>query len=82
MSSSFPDLNWARQALLKDGTAEVLDCNANLYKFETHEQSKFWLLEDEFISYENMDAEDEREHEISLSKIHPPTSGSFYVKST
>ncbi|MDN3381194.1 hypothetical protein QL995_00700 [Pseudoalteromonas sp. APC 3358] len=82
MSCSFPDLNWARQALLEDGTAEVLDCDGNLHKFETHEQSKFWLLEDEFISYENMDVEDEREYEISLSKIHPPKSNVFYVKNT
>lgn len=88
MYSSLPDLNWARQTIYSNGKVEVFDCDGKYHIFETYEESKFWLLEDEYTSFELIDSEDEKELGIVKNRIQPPTANNdtelltlMYVKS-
>lgn len=74
MCSSLPDLNWARLRAYESGTSEVLDMDGKTQRFKTQEEATYWLLEDEFISLNNLDKEDEIEYCINLSKLKPPAA--------
>jgi hypothetical protein len=72
MESSFPNLNWARLQVFASGASEVFDMDGARHHFESELDAKYWLLEDEFRLLSSLDAEDEEEGEIDLSKIYPP----------
>ncbi|NEQ35011.1 MAG: hypothetical protein F6K40_01255 [Okeania sp. SIO3I5] len=42
------------------------------YKFDSQEEARWFLLEDDYCSFENLDAEDEEELGIPLSSIQIP----------
>ena len=72
MYSSFPDLNWARLRTFSSGASEVSDCDEKTHHFVSRENALNWLLEDEFVAYEKLGAEDEAEYGITISEIAPP----------
>ncbi|MBB6522967.1 hypothetical protein [Pseudoteredinibacter isoporae] len=74
MSSSFPDLNWARLRVTSYGEAEVLDMDGVLHRFSSPNAAKEWLLEDEFVSYSSLDGEDEMEYGINLAELVLPSA--------
>ena len=72
MYSSLPDQNWARLRVFASGSAEAFDCDVRTTRFESEEEARLWLAEDEFLALEGFDAEDEAEFGIRLSEITPP----------
>ena len=55
MTSSFPDLNWAKQTICNNGEVEITDCDGSINKFNSVEESVNCLLEDEFTEYQKLD---------------------------
>ncbi|MBD2677083.1 MULTISPECIES: hypothetical protein [Nostoc] len=89
MSSSFPNLNWARLRTYDDLSAEILDCDGSKYTFSNEEEARYFLMEDEFTQFESLDREDEQEIGISLSLVDIPKGKNereliekMYVKQT
>ncbi len=76
MYCSFPSLNWARLRVFVNGMAEVLDMDGSTHKFEEAQNARNWLLEDEYVSYDFLDTEDEKEYGIDLSQIKVPNASS------
>jgi len=74
MYCSFPNLNWARLREFCNGVVEILDMDGSTHKFEDAQVARNWLLEDEYISYTALDAEDEQEYGIYLSQIKVPNA--------
>lgn len=70
-----PDcLTWARLRVFNDGTADSCFCkHCKLYGFENHDYARYFLSEDEYTCFNNMDEEDQEEYGIELVKIQPPT---------
>ncbi|OKH40375.1 hypothetical protein NIES2119_01760 [[Phormidium ambiguum] IAM M-71] len=87
MYCCFPNLRWARLQVYSDGFAEVLDSDGSKFKFPHQEKAQYFLLEDEYISFENLDLEDEQDLSITLDSIEIPSGktdeeliGKMYVK--
>ena len=72
MSGDFPDLHWSRLQIYNDNTAEVLQIDGKRYKFDSEEEARWFLLEDDYSSFENLDAEDEEELGMTISSIQIP----------
>jgi hypothetical protein len=69
-----PALTWARLRVFDDGTSDASwEEGGTLYGFDSQEYAGLFLAEDEYIRFDRMDAEDEREHGLRLSDIAPPT---------
>ncbi len=88
MSSSFPNLNWARLRLIND-KYKVYDMDGKYHYFSTEAEAKAWLAEDEFVSLEGIDLQDAVEYDIDLEWLVPPKASSelelkelMYVKKT
>ena len=73
MSAHFPDLYWSRLQIYDDNTAEILAGDGKRYKFDSEEEARWFLLEDDYFSFENLDAEDEEELGIPISLIQIPS---------
>lgn len=89
MPGDYPDLHWSRLQVYDDDTAEVLLPDGERYKFDNEEEARWFLLEDDYSSFENLDAEDEEELGMSISSIQIPSGESddeiikkMYVKRT
>ncbi len=87
MYCCFPNLRWARLQVYTDTSAEVLDSDGSKFKFQNQEQAQYFLLEDEYISFEKIDQEDEQDLGITLDSIEIPSGktyeeliGKMYVK--
>ena len=66
-------LSWARLRVFDDGTADsAFDPQETLYGFESRNYAGHILAEDEYVCFNRMDAEDEREYGIVLAEIEPP----------
>lgn len=66
-----PDLG--RLRIFDDGTADsTFGPREKLYGFESRDYAGYFLSEDEFVCFNRMDAEDEREYGIVLAEIRPP----------
>jgi len=76
MYCSFPCLNWARLRVYSDGHADVLDMDGHLLTFPEHEDAKNHLLEDEYITIENLDSEDYAARKLSGEQLTPPSAES------
>jgi hypothetical protein len=68
----YPDLHWSRLQVYDDNTAEVLQPDGRRYKFDNEEEARWFLLEDDYSSFENLDAEDEEELGMPISSIEIP----------
>ncbi|MGA9380505.1 MAG: hypothetical protein WBV73_17210 [Phormidium sp.] len=62
MYCCFPNLRWTRLQVYSDRSTEVLDSDGSKFKFPNQEEAQYFLLEDEYISFENLDLEDEEEY--------------------
>jgi len=72
MSCSFPNLNWARQTINEDQSAEIFDCDGKYHQFEDIGSSDLWLQEDEYILLEELDWEDEKDLGTDQGNIQTP----------
>lgn len=72
MYCSYPDLHWARLRVYDDGSAQTFHFDLSKYNFLNEEEAVFFLTEDEYTAFDNLDAEDEQEIGISLSSIDLP----------
>jgi hypothetical protein len=55
----YPDLFWARLRIFSDGKADVLFQDGNkLFGFDNEEYAGYFVSEDEFGKFENLDEED------------------------
>ncbi|MGB3511450.1 MAG: hypothetical protein WBA93_19880 [Microcoleaceae cyanobacterium] len=89
MSTDFPYLHWSRLQVYDDNTAEVLQPDGRRYKFDNEEEARWFLLEDDYSSLDNLDEEDEEELGMPISSIQIPSGNSddeiikkMYVKRT
>ncbi|WP_299948904.1 hypothetical protein [uncultured Microbulbifer sp.] len=48
--------------------------DGHLHRFKSLYEAQEWLLEDEFVSFASLDVDDEKEYEITLSKIVTPSA--------
>ena len=72
-SCVLPELTWGRLRVFDDGTADsCFEEGGRLYGSEDRRYASYILTEDEYIRFETMDSEDEKEHGISLAGITPP----------
>lgn len=63
--SEYPNLYWARLRKFSNGKVDVLFQDENKsYGFESEEYAGYFLSEDEFITFENMDEEDRNDLQI------------------
>ena len=76
MSCSFPSLNWARLRVYSDSHADIFDMDGRLLTFPTLEQAKNHLLEDEYVSLDNLDLEDYAELRMADGQLTPPLATS------
>jgi len=69
-----PALTWARLRAFDDGTGDACwDAGGTLYGFDSRDYAGHFLAEDEYIRFDGMNHDDEREHGLRLSEIAPPT---------
>jgi len=87
MTSSLPNLNWARLRIYKSGKLEIFDMDGKTHKFTSKSNAINWLLEDEYTEFDKLDTQDEKEYGIIKSSIIPPSAvnannfqGLMYVK--
>ena len=76
MSGDYPDLHWSRLRVYDTSDSnpvEVLQADGGRYNFENEEEARFFLLEDDYSSFESLDEEDEEELGISISLIQFPS---------
>ncbi|MEQ1831010.1 MAG: hypothetical protein ABL921_34000 [Pirellula sp.] len=76
MSCSFPSLNWARLRVYSDTHADIFDMDGHLLTFPTLEQAREHLLEDEYVSLDNLDLEDCGELRIEAGQLTPQSAAS------
>jgi len=63
--SFYPELYWARLRTFSNGKADLLfQAENKAYGFENKEYAEYFLSEDEFTSFENLDDEDKKDLEI------------------
>lgn len=63
--NEYPDLYWARLRTFSNGKADVLfQDESNSYGFDNEEFAGYFISEDEFIRFENIDEEDKNDLEI------------------
>jgi hypothetical protein len=68
-----PQLTWARLRVFHDGTADACWTEGGkLYGFDSSECAGFFLLEDEYVRFNGLDEEDEKEFGIRLEDIIMP----------
>lgn len=72
MSSSFPDLNWARLRVYGSGVADIYDMDGRLWEFGSEEQARNWLSEDEYTPFPDLDESDAQDLGRPLESIQPP----------
>ncbi|MBP0029242.1 hypothetical protein [Roseofilum sp. Guam] len=75
-TGGFPDLHWARIQVFGDNTAEVLDMDGSRYQFDNEQEAIYFLLEDDYGSFNTLDEEDEQELGIPISSIQVPSGDS------
>lgn len=73
MYCCFPNLRWTRLQVYSDSSAEVLDSDGSKLKFQNEEEAQYFLLEDEYTPFQNLDQEDEQELGITLDSIEIPS---------
>ena len=76
MDCSFPSLNWARLRVYAKGNADVLDMDGRLLVFDTQEDARKHLLEDEYISMEYMTDDYYTKIGMRREQLIPPYSRS------
>lgn len=76
LPGNYPDLYWSRLQVYNDDTAEVLESDGGRYKFDNEEEARWFLLEDDYSSFDSLDAEDEEELGMSISLIDIPSGDS------
>jgi hypothetical protein len=68
-----PELRWGRLRVFTDGTAgSCFEESGKLYGFENKIYAAYILSEDEYIRFETMDKEDEKEYGIQIAGITLP----------
>jgi hypothetical protein len=66
-------LTWARLRVFDDGSADAtFGPREKLHGFENRDYASYILSEDEFVCFNLMDTEDEREYGVRLAGIKPP----------
>ena len=68
----YPDLHWSRLRVYNDNSADVLEADGGIYKFQNEEEARLFLFEDDYTSFDSLDEEDEKEIGVSISSIQPP----------
>lgn len=70
--SALPDLLWACLRVYKNGAAEVLDLDGNTHEFDSEQDARLWLLEDEYSSLANLIKDGDVE-----PSVQPPEAATF-----
>jgi hypothetical protein len=52
--SALPDLHWARLRVFEDGASEVFDLDGKTHRFETEDEARHWLSEDEYSALDTL----------------------------
>jgi len=76
MQSSFPALNWARLRCRADGSADVFDMDGRTQVFSSHRDAELHLLEDEFVRFARLNADDFRDLGLERHELKPPSAAS------
>jgi len=72
-SCDLPGLRWGRLRVFNDGTADsCFEEGGKLYGFENRNYASYILSEDEYVRFETIDLEDEKEYGIHLAEITLP----------
>ena len=77
MYCDLPDLNWACLRIYEDKSAQVFDSDGSLFDFENQEDAISFLSEDEFISFEDLDQNHEKDFGIFIGNIKPPQGKTY-----
>jgi hypothetical protein len=72
MDCDFPDLNWARIRVFQDEVAEVFDMDGRTTRFATFEEAYYFLREDEYVRFDELDDEEAQALRRPLHTIAPP----------
>jgi hypothetical protein len=68
-----PELRWGRLRVFNDGTADSCFGEGDkLYGFENRSYASYFLSEDEYISFDAIDKEDEKEYGVKVEGITRP----------
>lgn len=77
MYCDLPDLNWAYLRIYDNKNAEIFDSDGSLFEFIDEEEAVTFLSEDEFISFEDLDQDHEKDFGISINQIKPPQGRTY-----
>jgi hypothetical protein len=65
---------WARIRVFDDGTADAgWEEGGTLYGFENRDCASYFIAEDEYSRFDRMDDEDQKDYELNLREISPPS---------
>ncbi len=68
--SYYPDLYWARLRTFSNGTADVLFQDENkAYRFENAEYAGYFIREDEFSRFQDLDEDDRNDLKIPIEML-------------
>ncbi len=76
MECSFPSLNWARLRVYSNARADVFDRDGCLLTFDTQEDARNNLLEDEYVSMDGLTDDDYVELGMQREQLVPPIAPS------
>ena len=71
--SEYPDLAWARLRVLSDGSADAAFEERKVYGFDNREYASYFLGEDEYIPFDSINEQDERDIGAKKADIALPT---------
>ncbi|HTF37550.1 MAG TPA: hypothetical protein VK651_04510 [Blastocatellia bacterium] len=72
-SCDLPELRWGSLRVFNDGTADsCFEEGGKLYRFENRSYASYILSEDEYVRFETLGKDDEKEYGIQLAGITLP----------
>ena len=63
---------WARLRVREAGTAEVFDSDGNTLVYDSEDSARAALMDAEFVEYEGLGVDDERDRGFGLEDVAPP----------
>jgi hypothetical protein len=71
--SEYPDLAWARLRVFSDGSADAAFEKSKVYGFDVREYASYFLSEDEYMSFESIDEQDEKDIGVKKTEVSLPS---------
>jgi hypothetical protein len=69
----YPELYWGRLRVFSDGTADAAFDETDVYGFDDAKYAGYFLGEDEYRPFANLDPEDEEYIGLKAADMTPPT---------